>query len=89
MPYMLIEHRVMDFGKWKPVYDEHAGARRDAGLEDVHLLRDAEDPNRIVLLFRSTDSAKARAFAESTDLRNAMQRAGVVGRPDIRFLDEG
>jgi hypothetical protein len=35
MPYMLVRHQVADFGKWKPIFDAHAGARRMAGLENV------------------------------------------------------
>jgi hypothetical protein len=31
---------------------------------------------------------KARQFAESDDLRKAMQGAGVIGKRDIHFLEE-
>jgi hypothetical protein len=31
---------------------------------------------------------KARQFAQSDDLRNTMQRAGVVGKPEVYFLEE-
>src|SRR5689334_2006261 len=83
MPWLLIRHRVADYGRWKPVYEAHADTRRAAGLEDVHLLRDAGDPNLVVLLFKAVDEAKARAFAESDDLREAMRKAGVEGQPEM------
>jgi hypothetical protein len=31
---------------------------------------------------------KARQFGQSDDLRNTMQRAGVVGKPEVYFLEE-
>jgi heme-degrading monooxygenase HmoA len=74
---MLVRHKVADFAKWKAVYDAHASARQSAGLEEVHLYRNVDDPNEVFLLFSAEDLDKAKAFAASDDLRQAMQRAGV------------
>lgn len=86
MPYLLVRHKVADFSKWKPVYDAHLPARQKAGLKEEHLLRSIDDPNETVILFEAEDVQKAREFAASSDLREAMQRAGVVDKPDIYFL---
>jgi hypothetical protein len=40
----------------------------------------------VVLLFAAEDLKKAQAFAASSDLREAMQRAGVIEKPDVYFL---
>ncbi|HEY8747910.1 MAG TPA: hypothetical protein VIM11_08045 [Tepidisphaeraceae bacterium] len=88
MPYVLVKHRVADFGKWKPAFDSHITARKAAGLTDVHVLRDSGDPNTIILLMESADLAKAKAFAQSADLKEKMQTAGVVGQPDVMFLNK-
>jgi heme-degrading monooxygenase HmoA len=84
--HMLIRHKVADFAKWKPVYDAHAFAREKAGLKEIHLLRNLDDPNEVILLFSVEDIDKAKAFAASDDLRAAMQRAGVSDKPDVYFL---
>jgi hypothetical protein len=84
--HMLIRHRVADFAKWKPVYDAHASAREKAGLKEIHLLRNLDVPNEVILLFSVEDIDKAKAFAASDDLRAAMQRAGVSDKPDVYFL---
>ena len=88
MIHMLVRHKVADFAKWKPVYDAHASARQAAGLKEEHLLRNAEDPNEVVLLFSAEDLDKAKAFATSDDLRQAMQKAGVTDKPDVYFLKD-
>jgi len=49
--HMLVRHKVADFAKWKPVYDAHASARQNAGLRELHLLRNTEDSNEVILLF--------------------------------------
>ena len=87
MIHMLIRHKVADFAKWKPVYDAHASSRQKAGLKEEHLLRNADDPNEVILLFSTEDLDKAKAFTASDDLRQAMQKAGVRDKPDVWFLE--
>ena len=86
MMHMLIRHKVADFAKWKPVYDAHASSRQKAGLKEEHLFRNAEDLNEVIVLFSAEDIDKAKAFAASDDLRQAMHKAGVSDKPDIWFL---
>jgi hypothetical protein len=83
----MIRHKVADFGMWKSVYDAHASARAGAGLKEEHLLRSTDNPNEVVLLFSAEDLNKAKQFAASDDLRERMQTAGVIDKPDIYFLN--
>ena len=86
MTHLLVRHQVADFAKWKPVYDDHLAARQKAGLRETNLFRSINNPNEVVLLFEAEDLKRAQAFTESSDLRDTMQKAGVVGKPDILFL---
>jgi hypothetical protein len=85
--YMLIRHKVRSFADWKRGYDAHLPKRVEAGLTEKQLLRGADDPNEVVLLFEARDLGRAKTFAESPDLRDTMQKVGVVDRPDIYFLN--
>jgi heme-degrading monooxygenase HmoA len=87
MPYLLVRHTVEDYGKWKPVFDEHQSTRRESGSKGSFLSRNAEDSNELVILFEWDDPENARQFARSEDLRETMQRAGVAEQPDIYFLE--
>jgi len=86
MAHMIIRHRVQDFGKWKAAYEAHQQTRTAAGLKDLHLWHNIDDPNEIFLLLESADVAKAKAFAASADLKEKMTGAGVIGPPEIFFL---
>lgn len=88
MAHMLIRHKVADFEIWKPAYDEHRPERVAAGLTDLHLWRNEADPNEVFVLFETTDLPMAKAFADSTHLKEKMRAAGVQGPPDIVFLAE-
>ncbi|MBL8552622.1 MAG: hypothetical protein JNJ73_21725 [Hyphomonadaceae bacterium] len=83
--YLTVIHEVKDFGAWKPVYDADAPNRAAAGLTDLMVVRHADNPNRVALLFGVSDRAKAKAMAESPQLREAMERAGVIGAPTVRL----
>jgi len=85
-PYkMSIRHQVADYAKWRPVFDEHRGAREAAGLTRCKVQQGADDPNTVALSCDAADLQKAKDFAASADLKEAMKKAGVTGEPTIFF----
>lgn len=88
MAYLLFEHEIEDFNRWKPVYDSHEPARKKAGIKEVLLLQGTENSRFVVLLFEVQDIGKAREFLASDDLKDAMKRAGVVSKPVVNFLEK-
>ena len=88
MPYMLVRHKVEDYSKWKPMFDQHGATRKANGSKSAHVFRSADDPNDIVILFEWDNLENARRFTQSQDLREVMQQAGVSGPPDISFLND-
>jgi hypothetical protein len=87
MTRLLIRHKVADFAKWKPAYDAHLTARKEAGLKEQSLLRGIDNPNEVVILFEAEDLKRAKTFTESSNLREVMLKAGVLDKPDILFLN--
>jgi heme-degrading monooxygenase HmoA len=88
VPYLLVRANVDDYESWKPGFDEHAATREENGSKGGRLFRRAHDPNEVVIILEWNGLEEARRFAQSEDLREAMQRHGVVGQPDIYFLEE-
>ena len=86
--YLLIRHKVRDFSEWKRGYDNHLVKRNEAGLSEKHLLRSVLDSNEVVLLFEAKDLDRAKAFVDSAELRETMQKLGVLDKPDIYFLND-
>jgi len=50
--------------------------------------RDAQDPNTVVVVNRFPDQETARHFLGSPELQRAMERAGVVGQPELWFTED-
>ncbi len=88
MAQLIIRHKVKDYGKWKPLFDEHGAKRKAAGSRGGRLFRSEKDANEVVIFFEWEDLGKAHKFTESEDLRQTMEHAGVVGKPDLYFLEE-
>ncbi len=88
MASMFVKHRVADYARWKPVFDDHEGMRREFGVTGHSLHRDADDANVIIIALRVADVGRAKEFAASDSLRAAMQRAGVQGPPEIWFAED-
>jgi hypothetical protein len=86
MNYVMIRHKVKDFKKWKAAYDAHGPAREGAGLKERFLLRNAKSRNDVWILFEANNLARAKAFCGSADLRAAMKKAGVTGKPELAIL---
>ena len=88
MPYMIVRHKVENYDIWKAGYDEHGATRKAAGSKGTHVFRTDEDPNEVLVLMEWDSLDNARKFADSQDLRETMQRVGVIDQPDIYFLND-
>lgn len=45
------------------------------------------DPNEVIVVLGWHDVAQARLFAKSVSWRAALEQMGVVGVPEVRFLE--
>ena len=88
MASMLVQHQVKDFSEWKNVYDSVADLRSSSGELSDQIFRDASDPNKLTVIFQWDSLANAQKYAQSPELKAAMEKAGVTGPPQIDFLNE-
>jgi hypothetical protein len=82
MARVFIHHPVADYDTWRPVYDADAPRRAAAGLTDVAVLRDADDPN-LIWIVGDADPAVVEAFLADPELGKKMQEAGVTAPPQV------
>ena len=84
---LIMMHKVKDWDAWKKEFDNHKQARLDAGLIDRALGHAVDDNHQAVIVFAVTDMAKAKAFLQSADLKDKMEKAGVEGKPTSFFYN--
>jgi hypothetical protein len=62
--------------------------QKAAGLTNPRIYHSADsDKSEIVVVFDTKDTKRAKDFAASADLKEAMTEAGVVDMPTIYFLE--
>ena len=88
MASMLVQHSVKDYATWKKVFDSMAEMRASSGELSDQIFKDASDPKKLTLIFKWNSVANAQKFAQSAELKAAMEKAGVSGPPTISFLNE-
>jgi quinol monooxygenase YgiN len=88
MASMLIQHQVKDYAAWKKVFDSALDMRKTNGEISAQVYRDASDPNKVTTINKWNSVESAQKFAHSPELKAAMEKAGVVGVPNVSFLNE-
>jgi heme-degrading monooxygenase HmoA len=88
MAHMLVRISVKDYEAWKSGFDLGSDLRTRNGEKSYQVLREGNGSNDLFVLFQWDNLDNARRFGASSELREAMQRAGVIGKPEIWFLEE-
>jgi len=88
MATMLVQHKVKNFAEWKKGFDFAAELRKSSGELSTQVYQDASDPSKITVVNKWNSLANAQKFAQSPELKAAMEKAGVLGPPSISFLNE-
>lgn len=87
-PFDMVEviHDVKDYSKWRPFFNADSTNRKEAGLMDLAVGRGGDNPNHVAIFLKVSDMAKGKAFAASPKLKETMDKAGVISKPDITYF---
>lgn len=88
MVHVIVRHKVADYSRWKEAFDAHLSTRKAAGELGHRVLVSVEDPREVTVLLDWDGLERARRFVGSDDLKQTMQKAGVVGDADVRFVED-
>ena len=80
-----IDQVVKDYGAWRPFFNSDTAERKASGLEDLVVSKNMDKPNDISVLLLASDMSRAKAFTTDPRLKDVMQKAGVVGKPEIFY----
>jgi hypothetical protein len=88
MNYLKISQDVENYDKWKMIFDKHRSTRMAAGLKDTSVWRNIDNPTQMIVLLEVLEVTKAKKFAVSNDFKDTMQKAGVIGSPNVIFVTD-
>lgn len=78
-------HTVKDYDKWRPVFNADSTNRKANGGQDLVVARNADSANSILVVVKVSDVAKAKAMMADPKLKAAMDKGGVISKPDVNF----
>ena len=80
MPTIARRSRIEDHARWEAVYRAPASvaARQAAGWRDQQVFRNPDDPNEVLIIAEVDDLERARAYAESDEVRKRQCASGLL-----------
>jgi len=88
MATVILNHKVIDYNTWRPYFDADVQRRNSAGLKEIKIGRNSQDPNHIFMIFEASDPLKAASMMNNdAELKEVMKKAGVISPPEVVILD--
>jgi heme-degrading monooxygenase HmoA len=88
MVYVVLDYKVEDYSKWKPVFDNYGTMRKKAGSKGGKLFHVSDEPNHMCILFEWDTKENAVNFFASEETKKTQKSAGVINKPEITYLDK-
>ena len=83
---VIVTHEVKDYAAWRKGYDADESNRKHAGFKVSGVYADVNNPNMVTVVGEFSSAEAANGFATSPKLKEAMDNAGVIGKPDVKIL---
>ncbi len=82
---VIVTHAVEDYSKWREHYDEFEDYRKKNGIVGHAVNQELDKPNQVIVYHQAETVDTLRTLIDSAELKERMEKAGVVGSPDIQF----
>ena len=86
MVHVILTHEVQDFNNWKTLFDEGEAMRSAAGIKTGDVYRSIENSNLVVVMTEFPSAEAVAGFMDNPELKAAMQKGGVMGKPQVQVL---
>jgi heme-degrading monooxygenase HmoA len=88
MVTVIISHECKDYSDWRKVFDADEGNRSKAGFKSTALYHAADNANKITIMGEAPSLEAITAFMTNPALKEAMEKGGVIGMPEVRILNK-
>ncbi len=79
---------IKDYDQFKAEFDSAEEMMRKYGFKQSWLNRNVDNPEQLVIVHEVEDLEKARQMYSTEEFRQCAEKAGVVGQPQILFIEE-
>ena len=86
---VVVTHEVKSYAAWRTVFNKDEANRMAAGFQIIGVYTDTKNPNVVTVIGEFSSVAAADSFMVNPKLKEAMEKGGVVGKPDVKVLVPG
>jgi hypothetical protein len=83
---IIMNTEVKNYADWKPVFDGDEADRTAAGFKLTGLYHALDNPNKVTLIFEVPSVEAMNEFMARPELKERMERGGVIGQPHVNVL---
>ena len=83
MVTVFLRHKISDYPKWRKVYDDAGPLKKAGGVLAEAVYQSADDPNDVTVTHEFATIEVAKTYLANPELKQAIQKAGVIGDPTI------
>ena len=86
MVTVILTHQVQDYANWKNGFDAGELLRSQNGITVSGVYTSVDDPNKVTIVTEFPAVEAVHGFLNNPQLKEDMQKAGIVGAPEIKIL---
>jgi hypothetical protein len=83
---VIVTHEVKDYAAWRKGFDADDANRKKAGFSVSSVYVDVRNPKLVSVVGGFSSAEAAEAFMKNPKLKEVMEKAGVVGKPEMKML---
>jgi len=88
MVTVIISHECKNYSDWRKVFDADEVNRSKAGFKNTGVFHSVDNPNKITIIGEAPSVEAINGFMANPALKEAMERGGVIGMPDVKLLSK-
>ncbi len=88
MVTVILSHEVKNFDRWKKLFDEGESLRTDNGVRTLDVFQSVDNPNMVTVITEFPGAEAVQGFMSNPTFRETMQKAGVIGVPEVKVLEK-
>ena len=88
MVTVVISHEIKNYTDWRKVFDADEVNRSKAGFKSTGVYHSFDNINKITIIGEAPSLEAINGFMSNPALKEAMEKGGVIGIPDVKILNK-
>jgi hypothetical protein len=88
MVTVIISHECKNYSDWRKVFDADEENRSKAGFKSTGVYHSFDNANKITIFGEAPSAEVINGFMSNPALKEAMEKGGVIGMPDVKILNK-